>query len=56
MSQSRDDIGQAKGILMERYKMDADQAFAVLVRASQNTNRKLSDIAQELANTVKDPV
>lgn len=41
---------------MERYKMAADQAFAVLVRASQNSNRKLSDIAQELANTGEHPV
>ena len=41
---------------MERYEMDADQAFAVLVRASQNSNRKLSDIAQELAQTGEHPV
>ncbi len=41
---------------MERYKIDADQAFAVLVRASQTSNRKLSDIAQELANTGQHPV
>ncbi len=36
----RDIIGQAKGILMERYKIGADQA-AVLVRASPASNRKL---------------
>ena len=41
---------------MERYKIGADQTFAVLVRASQNSNRKLSDIAQELANTGEHPV
>ncbi|WP_219415491.1 GAF and ANTAR domain-containing protein [Pseudonocardia nigra] len=45
---TRDLIGQAKGILMERHKVDADQAFAMLVRASQNANRKLRDVAEHL--------
>ncbi len=48
---SRDVIGQAKGILMERFRITADQAFALLARASQDTNRKLHDIAEELALT-----
>jgi GAF domain-containing protein len=48
---NRDVIGQAKGILMERYKLSADQAFGVLARASQELNRKLVDIAYELAYT-----
>jgi GAF domain-containing protein len=48
---SRDLIGQAKGILMERYKISAERAFLVLTRVSQNTNRKLNDIATELART-----
>jgi len=48
---SRDLIGQAKGILMERFKITADQAFAVLVGASSRTNRKLTDIAEELSAT-----
>jgi hypothetical protein len=48
---ARDLIGQAKGILMERYKIDALKAFALLVRASQHSNRKLRDIATELALT-----
>ena len=47
----RDVIGQAKGILMERHRITADQAFALLVRASQRTNTKLTDIAQELTDT-----
>ncbi|MCG5457454.1 GAF and ANTAR domain-containing protein [Micromonospora sp. PSH03] len=47
----RDVIGQAKGILMERHKLTADQAFAVLARASQNTNRKLVDVARYLTAT-----
>ena len=48
---SRDLIGQAKGILMERHRLTADQAFAVLVQASSTTNRKLADIAEELSAT-----
>lgn len=52
---TRDLIGQAKGILMERHKLDADQAFAVLTRASQHTNVKLRDIAEQLTKTGKLP-
>jgi GAF domain-containing protein len=48
---SRDVIGQAKGILMERHKLTADQAFGVLARVSQEMNRKLIDIARELTDT-----
>ncbi|TDC53231.1 ANTAR domain-containing protein [Jiangella ureilytica] len=42
---SRDIIGQAKGILMERHNLSDDQAFALLVRMSQTTNTKLVKIA-----------
>jgi transcriptional regulator with GAF, ATPase, and Fis domain len=45
---SRDLIGMAKGILMERYRIDASTAFRVLVRSSQERQRKLHDIAGEL--------
>ena len=48
---SRDVIGQAKGILMERYAVDEGQAFRVLTRVSQSTHRKLHDVAEELART-----
>jgi GAF domain-containing protein len=48
---TREVIGQAQGILMERFKITADLAFRLLVRASQDTNRKLRDIAQELTTT-----
>jgi AmiR/NasT family two-component response regulator len=48
---ARDLIGQAKGILMERYKINADQAFSVLARASQQTNTRLVDVARSLAGT-----
>ena len=44
-------VGQAMGILMERYDLDGDQAFAVLRRFSQDTNTKLYLIAQELIET-----
>ncbi len=48
---SRDLIGQAKGVLMERYKITAHQAFTLLARASQDTNRKLTEVAEHLAHT-----
>jgi GAF domain-containing protein len=41
-------IGQAQGILMERHGITGDQAFAVLTRASQNCNIKLRDVAEHL--------
>lgn len=41
----RDVIGQAKGMLMHRYDVDADEAFARLRRASQTTNTKLHEVA-----------
>ncbi|MDG4791550.1 GAF and ANTAR domain-containing protein [Micromonospora sp. WMMD1102] len=48
---TRDLIGQAKGILMERYRLTADQAFVLLVRTSQHTNVKVSEVARILAET-----
>lgn len=47
---SRDLIGQAKGILMERYGLTGDAAFAVLVRHSQLSNRKLRHVADDLVH------
>lgn len=44
-------IGQAQGILMERFSVDADQAFAVLRRYSQDRNVKLHVVAQRLIET-----
>lgn len=49
--QTRDLIGQAKGILMERHKLTSDQAFSLLVLASQNANLKLRDLAAHLARS-----
>jgi GAF domain-containing protein len=48
-------IGQAQGILMERFSIDGDIAFAVLRRYSQDYNIKLRDIAQRLIETRKLP-
>ncbi|GLZ53185.1 GAF and ANTAR domain-containing protein [Actinomycetospora sp. NBRC 106378] len=47
---SRDVIGQAKGILMERRGLSADQAFDTLRRTSQELNVKLRDLATTLAS------
>jgi AmiR/NasT family two-component response regulator len=44
-------IGQAQGILMERFGLTADKAFSVLRRYSQDHNVKLRDLAEELVNT-----
>lgn len=48
---ARKRIGQAQGILMERYALAEDQAFQVLLRYSQNNNMKLRDVAEELIST-----
>lgn len=44
-------IGQAQGILMERFTLTSEQAFAVLRRVSQDSNLKLHAIAAELIRT-----
>ncbi len=48
-------IGQAQGILMERERITAEQAFDVLRRASQDLNLKLRDVAQRLVDTGESP-
>jgi signal transduction histidine kinase/DNA-binding response OmpR family regulator len=49
-------IGTAIGILMSSYQLTADAGFRLLVAASQNTNRKLRDIAADVATTGRLPV
>jgi len=49
--QSRDVIGQAKGILMERHQLTASAAFDHLTTVSQQTNIKVRDLAEELTTT-----
>ncbi len=48
-------IGQATGILMERFDLDPERAFSVLSRMSQQKNAKLREIAGEIVTTRKLP-
>ena len=52
---TREVIGQAQGILMERERIVADQAFDVLRRASQHLNVKLREVAQLVVETGETP-
>ncbi|MFI5713041.1 GAF and ANTAR domain-containing protein [Kribbella sp. NPDC051620] len=51
---TRNLIGQAVGIVMERYKLDSDRAFAFLTRLSQTSNTKLNAIAKALVQQTND--
>ena len=44
-------IGQAEGIVMERYGLDGAQAFGLLARISQDTNVKLRVVAEQIVST-----
>ena len=48
---TRNLIGQAQGILMAKYELTAERAFGVLRRYSQQQNRKLAAVAEQLATT-----
>jgi GAF domain-containing protein len=48
--QTRQIIGQAIGIVMQRYTLDEAQAFKHLVRISQTTNIKLRDVARSVVD------
>jgi len=48
--ETRDIIGQAKGILMQRRGIDAEEAFDLLRRTSQDLNVKLSELARTLTS------
>ncbi len=52
---TREAIGQAQGILMEREHVTPERAFDILRRASQHLNVKLRDIAQNLIDTGERP-
>jgi transcriptional regulator with GAF, ATPase, and Fis domain len=52
---SRDTIGQAKGMIMERYGVDAVQAFELLRKLSQDSNVALHQIASELVAKSQQP-
>lgn len=49
--QGRTVIGQATGILMERFELPADRAFGVLTRLSQHRNVKLRELASQIVET-----
>lgn len=48
-------IGQAVGIVMERYSVDADRAFQVLSRISSHSNVRVRDLAEEIVSTRRIP-
>jgi AmiR/NasT family two-component response regulator len=52
---NRNVIGQAQGVLMERFDMTADEAFDHLRRISSNTNVKLAHVAADIARTRRLP-
>ncbi|MGH9128220.1 MAG: GAF and ANTAR domain-containing protein [Acidimicrobiales bacterium] len=52
---TRELIGQALGILMERERISGEQAFDILRRASQHLNVKLREVARRLVDTGERP-
>lgn len=48
---SRDAIGQAKGILMEREKCSEDEAFKLLIAASSRLHKKLREVAKDVIDS-----
>lgn len=52
---TRELIGQAQGILIERERITAEQAFTILRQASQHLNIKLREVAQHLVDTGERP-
>ena len=49
-------IGQAIGIVMERYSLNEDRAFQFLVRLSQSGNVKLRTVADDLVSSLNNKV
>jgi hypothetical protein len=54
MAQSRPAIEQAKGALMVTYGLDADEAFLLLRRYSQQVNVKVRDVARAVVESLPD--
>lgn len=50
---SRDIIGQAKGMIMERYTMHADQAFEMLRQLSHDANVPLAEVATRVVDAAQ---
>ncbi|WP_369216433.1 GAF and ANTAR domain-containing protein [Streptomyces flavofungini] len=53
--EARGEVGEALGIVMERYKVGEEQAFAVLRKSSQDQNVKLRDVARAVVRTGEIP-
>ena len=53
--QSRAVIEQAKGIIMGERRCTPDEAFAILAKVSQDSNRKLRDVAAALVERAARP-
>jgi GAF domain-containing protein len=51
---SRKAIGQAIGLIMQRYQVDEDRAFHFLLRASSTSNIKVRAVADEVVKTAND--
>lgn len=52
---SRDIIGQAKGMIMERFNVDAIRAFELLTRLSQDSNTRVAEIAEQIVSRGSKP-
>src|SRR3954451_1557987 len=52
--ETREMVGQAMGVLMERESCSREQAFDILRRASQRENKKLRDVAHRIISIVED--
>lgn len=52
---TRDMIGQAKGMIMERFNVDAVRAFELLVELSQSLNTRVAEVAAEIVARGPDP-
>jgi GAF domain-containing protein len=50
--ESREVIGQATGVLMERERVSADRAFEILSDVSMRTNRKVREVAADVVSSV----
>ncbi|QKV90853.1 GAF and ANTAR domain-containing protein [Streptomyces sp. NA02950] len=53
--ETRNEIGEALGIVMERFKVSEDQAFEVLKKSSQDQNIKLREVARLIVTTGRIP-
>ncbi len=48
---SNREIGMAMGVLMARRHVTRDEAFAMLRRSSQDSNRKVTEVAADVVDT-----